>query len=88
MRILAYAILISGFIYICYCQMEIAPISRAVLDEQNANLPKQESYSRLEVGTAILLAINDTTHRIPTFIYGAFIMLGGAIILDRSKRRK
>jgi hypothetical protein len=88
MRFLAYAILLVGFVYICHCQMEIAPMSRAVLDEQIAKLPNQESYSRLDVTSAILSAIRDMGHHVPPFIYGAFIMLGGAIILDWSRRRK
>jgi transposase-like protein len=68
--------------------LDLAPNSRLVLDEQSANLPKQESYSRLDVGNAILSAVRDMAHHVPTFIYGAFIMFGGAVILDWSKRCK
>ncbi|MDB6123214.1 MAG: hypothetical protein JWQ71_2207 [Pedosphaera sp.] len=88
MRILSYALLIFGFFYICYCQLVVGPLSRVVLHEQYAKLPKQESYSKDDVGHAILFAVRDMKQHVPLFIIGAFMMLRGAMILDYTKRPK
>jgi len=45
MRLLAYAILILGFVWICFLQLEIRPITRSVLVAQANKIPKKESYS-------------------------------------------
>jgi hypothetical protein len=88
MRILAYAMLISGFFWVCFCQFEIHGLERAALSAQFDKLPKQQSYSVEDVHLAIHDAVVDMADRIPQFFIGACMMLGGGMILDWTKRRK
>jgi hypothetical protein len=88
MRILAYAILIFGFFWICFCQFEIPPIARAVMLAQCDKIPKQQSYKIEDVRLAIHDAVADMEDHIPLFFIGACIMLVGGMILDWTKRRK
>jgi hypothetical protein len=88
MRYLAYAMLIAGFFWICFCQFEIPPLERAALSAQFEKVPKQPSYTVEDVHTAIHDAVVDMGDRVPSFYIGALIMLGGAMILDWTKKRK
>jgi hypothetical protein len=86
MRALSYVLLITGFFYICYCQLVMPALTRAALEHEEARLPKQESYSKEEVMHAMRYAVQGVYLRTPTFIYGAFMMLVGAMILERTKK--
>ena len=88
MRLLAYAMLFFGFVWICFRQFEIRPMTRAVMVAQADKIPKQQSYKLEDVLTAIHDASVDMADRIPSFPIGALIMLGGGIILDMAARRK
>ncbi len=88
MRLIAYAILIFGFVWICFLQLEIRPITRSVLMAQANRIPKKESYTREDVLTAIHDTAVDMADRVPSVPSGGLIMLGGALILDRAIRRK
>ena len=88
MRILAYAILLSGFAWICFCQFAIRPIMRDVGFAQAGRIPKQESYKRQDVVTAVHDTAVNMADRIPSFYIGALIMLGGGVALDMATRRK
>ena len=88
MRLLAYAMFISGFVWICFCQFEIRAIGRGVVLEQCEKIPKQQSYKLEDVRTAIHDAVVDMADHIPSFPIGALIMLGGSVVLDISLRRK
>jgi hypothetical protein len=88
MRILAYAILISGFIWICFGQVAIYPIAHAVVPANYEKIPKQQSYKIEDVQKAIRDVVVEFAHHIPSFYIGALLMLGGGILLDRVARRK
>jgi hypothetical protein len=88
MRILAYAMLILGFVWICFCQFEVRGITRAVMAAQAGKVPKQLSYSLEDVVTGIHDAAADMADRIPFFSIGALIMLGGGMVLDMESRHR
>ena len=56
-RILAYAMIICGFFYICFCQFEVPPIARGVMMTQCDKIPKQETYTIQDVRMAIRSAV-------------------------------
>ena len=88
MRILSYAMLISGFFWVCFCQFEIRPLERAALLAQFDKIPKQQSYKLDDVQLAVHDAVVDMADRVPLFSIGGCMMLGGAMILDWTKRHK
>jgi len=88
MRILAYAMLILGFIWICFGQVAIYPIAHAVVPMNYEKIPNQESYKLEDVQKAIRGVVFDFIHYIPSFYIGALLMLGGGIIMDKAGRRK
>lgn len=88
MRILGYSLIIFGFLWICFWQLEIQPIARAVALHHYDLLPKQQSYSADEVCNAIRETAYDISAHIPSFYIGALFMLGGVLIIDYVGRRK
>jgi 3-dehydroquinate synthetase len=88
MRLIAHAMLILGFVWICFCQFEIRPIMRIVGVTQAGKIPKQESYKSQDVVAAVHDTAVEMADRIPSFYIGALIMLGGGVILDMATRRK
>ena len=88
MRLLAYAMFIFGFIWICFCQFESRAIVRGVLVRQSEKIPKQESYKLEDVQNGIHGAARDMADHIPWFWIGGLIMLGGSMILEAAIRRK
>jgi hypothetical protein len=51
-------------------------------------IPKQQSYKLEDVQSGVHDAVVDMADRVPLFYIGACIMLGGAMLLDWTKRRK
>lgn len=92
MRILlsAFAALMifSGFVWICFCQLEIHPLERAALLAQAEKLPQKQSFTAEDVLQASGDAVRDMADRIPPFWIGACLMLGGAMILNLRKTHK
>jgi hypothetical protein len=89
MRILAYAMLISGFVWICFGQIAISQIiPRAVTVAYYDKIPKQQSYSLEDVQKGVRDVVFDFAQHSPSFYIGALLMLGGGIILDTVGRRK
>jgi hypothetical protein len=94
MRKLAFTLLISGFIWICFCQVEIPSLGRTVRTAQLKKLPhppslnSPPSYTYEDVFNIVQGAAGEMVNRIPLFIIPACIMLCGAIILDRNRRPK
>jgi hypothetical protein len=88
MRILAYAILISGFVWICFGQLATYPIARAVTLAAYDKIPKQPNYKVEDVQKAIRDSVFDFARHVPSFYIGALLMLGGSLVLDFAGRRK
>ena len=88
MRILAYAMLISGFFWVCFCQFEIHGLERAALSAQFDKIPKQQSYKPEDIEHAVSETIQTYGQHLPSFYVGALLMLGGGIVLDVAGRRK
>jgi LPXTG cell wall anchor motif len=88
MRILAYGMLIFGFLLICFYQFEIRPIAQAVVVAQCDKIPKQEFYKVEDVIKTVRDAAVDMADHVPSFLIGGLLMLGGGVVLDRSVRRK
>ena len=90
MRIFAYAMMILGFVWICFGQLSIYPIARAVTlaNYDKIPIPPQPYYKLEDVQRAIRDAVSDFAHDVPSFYIGALLMLGGGVILDMSRRQK
>jgi len=89
MRYLAYAMLISGFVWICFDEfIKIGPIQRGVVTEIYGKLPNQPTFKLQEVQQVVSDTIQAYGRLIPSFYIGAFLMLGGGIVLDFTRRRK
>jgi hypothetical protein len=88
MRALAYALLISGFIWICICQLEIGLIAEVTTANQYHKLPQQQSYNLEEVHKICHNVAVDVAGHIPLFSIGGLLMLGGSVLLDIAGRRK
>ena len=88
MRYLAYAMLITGFFWICIDQFKIGPIQRKVAMEIYGKLPRQTTFKPKEVQQVVSDTIQAYGRLIPSFYIGAFLMLGGGMVLDIAKRRK
>ena len=89
MRYIAYAMLISGFVWICFDEfIKIGPIQREVVMATYDKIPKQESYKLQDVQQAVSDAVLKYGSLIPSFYIGALLMLGGGIVLDVAGRRK
>ena len=89
MRILAYAMLISGFVWVCFDEfIKIGPVQREVWTESTSKIPKQQSYKLEDVEQSVSNTIQIYGHLLPSFYIGALLMLGGGIVLDVAGRRK
>jgi len=88
MRILAYAMLILGFVWICFGQLAIYPLAQAVVVANYDKIPKQPSYKLEDVQKAARDVAFDFAHHAPSFYIGALLMLGGGVILGKTGRRK
>jgi hypothetical protein len=89
MRILAYAMLISGFIWICFDEfIKIGPVQREVFTKIDDKLSQQQTFTLREVRGTVSDTIQTYGHLLPSFYIGAFLMLGGGIVLDIAGRRK
>jgi hypothetical protein len=90
MRYLAYAMLISGFIWICFGQLSIYPIARAVTlaSYDKIPIPPQPYFKTEDIQRAIRDSVSDFAHHVPSFYIGALLMLGGGVVLDIAGRRK
>jgi hypothetical protein len=89
MRYLAYAMLISGFVWICFDEfIKIGPIQREVVTEVYDKIPKRQTFTTEEVQQAVSDTIQTYGSLIPSFYIGALLMLAGGIILDFARRRK
>jgi hypothetical protein len=81
--------LISGFVWICFDEfIKIGPIQREVAMEIYGELPKQPTFKVEEVQQVVSDTIQAYGRLIPSFYIGAFLLLGGGILLDRAGRRK
>ena len=90
MRYLAYAMLISGFVWICFGQLSIYPIARAVTLKAYGDIPipPQPYFKKEDVQKAIRDSVYDFDKHVPSFYIGALLMLGGGVVLDIAGRRK
>jgi hypothetical protein len=88
MRYLAYAMMLAGFFWVCFDQFKIGPIQREVAMEVYGKLPKQQTFTSEEVQQAVSGTIQTYGRLIPSFYIGAFLMLGGGMILDFARTRK
>lgn len=88
MRILAYAMLISGFVWICFSQLAIYPTARGVTLMSYDKIPKQPDYKIEDVQKAIRDSVYEFAQHVPSFYIGALLMLGGGVVLDIAGRRK
>jgi hypothetical protein len=90
MRILAYVLLIIGFAWICFGQLSIYPLARAVTVAayDRIPIPPQPYYKKEDVQKAIRDSVYDFAKHVPSFYIGALLMLGGGIVLDIAGRRK
>jgi hypothetical protein len=88
MRILGYAMLVLGFLWICFGQVAVYPIAHAVVPANYEKIPKQDSYKLEDVQKAIRDVIFDFIQHVPSFYIGALLMLAGGVVLDRAGRRK
>jgi hypothetical protein len=88
MRVFGYCLIIFGFLWICFWQLEIQPIARAVVLHHYDLLPKQQSFSLDEVRNAMRDTTYDFSEHIRKFYIGAIFMLGGGVIIDRVGRHK
>jgi hypothetical protein len=88
MRYLAYAMLISGFIWICFDQFALGPIQRAVMMASYDKIPKQQSYTHEDIQKAVSDTVHLFARLYPSFYIGGLLMLGGGVVLDFARRRK
>ena len=88
MRTLGYAILVLGFIWICFGQVAIYPIAHAVVPANYQKIQKQDSYKLEDVQKAIRDVTFDFIHHVPSFYIGALLMLAGGVVLDRAGQKK
>jgi hypothetical protein len=90
MRIFAYILLVAGFVWICFGQLSIYPIARAVTLKayDQIPIPPQPYYKKEDVQKAIRDSVYDFASHAPSFYIGGLLMLGGGIVLDVAARRK
>ncbi len=88
MRLLGYAMLILGFIWICFWQFGMWPIRDHVIVANYDKIQKQQFYKSEEVQKVIRDVGVDFYNQIPSFYTGALLLLGGGIVLDIAGRRK
>jgi hypothetical protein len=88
MRIFGYTLLILGFVWICFWQLEMYPMIRGAIFSNYDKIPKQPSYKVEDVQKAIRDVAFDIDHHIPAFFVGGLLMLGGCVALDIAGRRK
>jgi hypothetical protein len=80
--------LILGFGWICFWQLEMYPIIRGAISANYDKIPKQQSYQIEDVQKAIRDVAFDIDHHIPAFFIGALFMIAGGITLDVAGRRR
>ena len=89
MRYLAYAMLATGFFWICIEQVRSRDTFREVYWEiHHQKLDNQQTFKREEVEDLLKDTIRAYEHQVAPFYVGAFLMLGGGIVLDFILRRK
>jgi hypothetical protein len=88
MRILGYAMLVIGFVWICFWQFGMWPIRDHVIVSNYDKIPKQQSYKSEDIQKAVRDVGVDFYNQSPSFYIGALLMLGGGVVLDIAGRRK
>jgi hypothetical protein len=89
MRLFGYILLILGFVWFCILSTAIFSEVRPLTDRQMQEIsPDKQSFTRDDVYQNIRNGVFNFASELPSkLMVGAFLMLGGGIILDVAGRR-
>jgi hypothetical protein len=89
MRLFGYTLLILGFVWFCILSTAVFSEVRPLTDRQMQETPSdKQSFTRDDVYENIRNGVFNFASELPSkFMAGAFLMLGGGIILDLAGRR-
>jgi len=90
MRLFGYILLIVGFVWFCILSIAVFSEVRPLTDRQMREIPPdKQSFTRDDVYQDVRHGVFNFASELPSkFILGAFLMLGGGVILDVAGRRK
>lgn len=88
MRLLGYALLSIGFLWLLDCQFCAGPRARTIVLHHYDQLPNQQSFTREQVEQSIRAPVFQLVDALPWLIWPGLTMLAGGILLDRARRRQ